>query len=92
MAALTAVMVFEKTGQGGRRGVRPIGVGVLVLGLLMLAGAAAGSPTAWMAAADSVDDASTCTGKIRISWLRPMASTSREARDRAMSKALPLNA
>jgi predicted metal-binding membrane protein len=44
MAALTAVMVFEKTGQGGRRGVRPIGVGLLVLGLLMLAGAAAGSP------------------------------------------------
>jgi predicted metal-binding membrane protein len=44
MAALTAVMVFEKTGQGGRRGVRPIGIGLLVLGLLMLAGAAAGSP------------------------------------------------
>jgi predicted metal-binding membrane protein len=44
MAALTAVMVLEKTGQGGRRGVRPIGVGLLVLGLLMLAGAAAGSP------------------------------------------------
>jgi predicted metal-binding membrane protein len=43
MAALTAVMVFEKTGQGGRRGVRPIGVGLLVLGLLMLAGTAAGS-------------------------------------------------
>jgi predicted metal-binding membrane protein len=44
MAALTAVMVFEKTGQGGRRGVRPIGVGLLALGTLMLAGAAAGSP------------------------------------------------
>jgi predicted metal-binding membrane protein len=44
MAALTAVMVLEKTGQGGRRGVRPIGAGLLVLGLLMLAGAAAGSP------------------------------------------------
>jgi predicted metal-binding membrane protein len=44
MAALTAVMVFEKTGQGGRRGVRPIGVGLLVLGLLMLAGTAGGSP------------------------------------------------
>jgi predicted metal-binding membrane protein len=44
MAALTAVMVFEKTGQGGQRGVRPIGVGLLVLGLLMLAGTAASSP------------------------------------------------
>jgi predicted metal-binding membrane protein len=43
MAALTAVMVFEKTGQGGRRGVRPIGVGLIVLGL-MLAATAAGSP------------------------------------------------
>ena len=37
MAALTAVMVFEKTGREGRRGVRPIGVGLIVLGLLMLA-------------------------------------------------------
>jgi predicted metal-binding membrane protein len=37
MAALTAVMVFEKTGRGGRRGVRPIGVGLIALGLLMLA-------------------------------------------------------
>jgi predicted metal-binding membrane protein len=36
MAALTAVMVFEKTGRGGRRGVRPIGVGLIVLGVLML--------------------------------------------------------
>jgi predicted metal-binding membrane protein len=36
MAALTAVMVFEKTGRGGRRGVRPIGVGLIALGLLML--------------------------------------------------------
>jgi predicted metal-binding membrane protein len=44
MAALTAVMVFEKTGQGGRRGVRPIGIGLLALGTLMLAGTAAGSP------------------------------------------------
>jgi predicted metal-binding membrane protein len=43
MAALTAVMVFEKTGRGGRRGARPIGVGLIVLGLL-LAGTAAGSP------------------------------------------------
>jgi predicted metal-binding membrane protein len=42
MAALTAVMVFEKTGRGGRRGVRPIGVGLIVLGLLMLAIPAAG--------------------------------------------------
>jgi predicted metal-binding membrane protein len=38
MAALTAVMVFEKTGPGGRRGVRPIGAGLIVLGLLVLAG------------------------------------------------------
>jgi predicted metal-binding membrane protein len=37
MAALTALMVFEKTGRQGRRGVRPIGLGLLVLGLLMLA-------------------------------------------------------
>ena len=42
MAALTAVMVFEKTGQGGQRAVRPIGVGLLVLGILLLASAAAG--------------------------------------------------
>ena len=38
MAALTAVMVFEKTGRGGRRGVRPIGVGLIALGVLMLLG------------------------------------------------------
>jgi predicted metal-binding membrane protein len=37
MAALTAITVFEKTGRGGRRGVRPIGLGLLVLGTLMLA-------------------------------------------------------
>jgi predicted metal-binding membrane protein len=37
MAALTAVMVFEKTGRGGQRGVRPIGLGLIVLGILMLA-------------------------------------------------------
>jgi predicted metal-binding membrane protein len=37
MAALTAVMVFEKTGPAGRRGVRPIGLGLIVLGLLALA-------------------------------------------------------
>ena len=42
MAALTALMVFEKTGRQGRRGVRPIGVGLIVLGLLMLASPAAG--------------------------------------------------
>jgi predicted metal-binding membrane protein len=46
MAALTAVMVFEKTGRGGRRGVRPIGLGLLTLGTLMVTGAAAGSPQA----------------------------------------------
>jgi predicted metal-binding membrane protein len=37
MAALTAVTVFEKTGRGGHRGVRPIGLGLIVLGILMLA-------------------------------------------------------
>jgi predicted metal-binding membrane protein len=42
MAALTAVMVFEKTGRGGRRGARPIGFGLIVLGVLMLAGPSAG--------------------------------------------------
>ena len=42
MAALTALMVFEKTGRQGRRGVRPIGLGLIVLGLLMLASPAAG--------------------------------------------------
>jgi predicted metal-binding membrane protein len=42
MAALTAVMVFEKTGRGGRRGVRPIGLGLIALGVLVLAGPAAG--------------------------------------------------
>jgi predicted metal-binding membrane protein len=36
MAALTAVTVFEKTGRGGRRGVRPIGFGFVALGVLML--------------------------------------------------------
>jgi predicted metal-binding membrane protein len=37
MAALTAVMVFEKTAPAGRRGVRPIGLGLIVLGFLLLA-------------------------------------------------------
>jgi predicted metal-binding membrane protein len=37
MAALTAVMVFEKTGSAGQRGVRPIGLGLIALGILMLA-------------------------------------------------------
>jgi predicted metal-binding membrane protein len=37
MAALTAVMVFEKTVPGGQRGVRPIGVGLIMLGILVLA-------------------------------------------------------
>jgi predicted metal-binding membrane protein len=41
MAALTAVMVFEKTGPSGQRGVRPIGLGLIVLGTLMLAEPAA---------------------------------------------------
>jgi predicted metal-binding membrane protein len=38
MAALTAVMVFERTGRGGRRGVRPIGLGLVALGVLTLPG------------------------------------------------------
>jgi hypothetical protein len=37
MAALTAVMVFEKIGPGGQRGARPIGVGLLLPGILALA-------------------------------------------------------
>jgi predicted metal-binding membrane protein len=45
MAALTAVMVFEKTGPSGQRGVRPIGLGLIVLGILVLAETAALSST-----------------------------------------------
>jgi len=41
MAALTAVMGFEKNGREGRRGVRPIGFGLLVLGALVPASPAA---------------------------------------------------
>jgi predicted metal-binding membrane protein len=41
MAALTALMVFEKTGREGQRGVRPIGLGLIALGILMLAEPAA---------------------------------------------------
>jgi predicted metal-binding membrane protein len=37
MAVLTAVMVFEKTGRGGERGVAPIGIAFLALGALMIA-------------------------------------------------------
>jgi predicted metal-binding membrane protein len=37
MAALTALMVFEKTGREGQRGLRPIGLGLIALGILMLA-------------------------------------------------------
>ena len=37
MAALTALMVLEKTGREGQRGVRPIGLGLIALGILMLA-------------------------------------------------------
>ena len=37
MAALTALTVFEKTGREGQRGVRPIGLGLIALGMLMLA-------------------------------------------------------
>lgn len=36
MAALTALMVFEKTGRGGERGVGPIGAGLIILGGLTL--------------------------------------------------------
>jgi hypothetical protein len=36
MVALTAVMVFEKTGPGGDRAVKPIGIGLLGLGMLVL--------------------------------------------------------
>lgn len=37
MAVLTAVMVFEKTGRGGERGVIPIGIAFLVLGASVIA-------------------------------------------------------
>ena len=36
MATLTALMVFEKTGRGGERGVIPIGAGLIALGLCTL--------------------------------------------------------
>ena len=36
MAALTLLMVFEKTGPGGERGVVPIGLGLIALGVLVL--------------------------------------------------------
>jgi predicted metal-binding membrane protein len=36
MAALTALMVFEKTGRGGERGVVPIGAGLITMGVLAL--------------------------------------------------------
>lgn len=36
MGALTAIMVFEKTGPGGDRGVAPVGVGLLILGTAVL--------------------------------------------------------
>lgn len=38
MVALTAVMVFEKTGRNGERGAVPIGIGLIVLGLLTVSG------------------------------------------------------
>jgi hypothetical protein len=44
MAALTAVMVVEKTVPGGRRAVRPVGIGLIALGLLMLAPAPGAAP------------------------------------------------
>jgi predicted metal-binding membrane protein len=36
MAALTLLMVYEKTGRSGERGVVPIGVGLIALGVLVL--------------------------------------------------------
>jgi predicted metal-binding membrane protein len=36
MVALTAIMVFEKTGPGGNRVVKPIGLGLIGLGVLVL--------------------------------------------------------
>lgn len=36
MAALTLLMLFEKTGRGGERGVAPIGIGLIALGILVL--------------------------------------------------------
>jgi len=42
MALFTALMVFEKTGPGGERGVVPIGAGLAGLGVLVLLGPAAG--------------------------------------------------
>jgi predicted metal-binding membrane protein len=36
MAVLTLVMLFEKTGKGGERGVMPIGVSLIALGVLVL--------------------------------------------------------
>jgi predicted metal-binding membrane protein len=36
MAALTALMVFEKTGRRGERGVAPIGAGLITMGVLAL--------------------------------------------------------
>lgn len=38
MVALTALMAFEKTGRGGDRGAVPIGIGLIVLGLLTVGG------------------------------------------------------
>ena len=37
MAVLTLLMLFEKTGKGGERGVAPIGIGLMALGVLVLA-------------------------------------------------------
>jgi predicted metal-binding membrane protein len=36
MAALTLIMLYEKTGKGGERGVAPIGFGLMALGALVL--------------------------------------------------------
>ena len=47
MATLTTIMVFEKTAPAGRRGVRPIGLGLIVLGCVLLADPAA---PAWILA------------------------------------------
>jgi predicted metal-binding membrane protein len=49
MAALTLIMLYEKTGKGGERGVAPIGIGLIALGVLVLL------DPAWMPALFEVD-------------------------------------
>jgi predicted metal-binding membrane protein len=68
MAALTAVMVFEKTGRGGRRGVRPIGLGLIVLGLLMLAFAVTGGTGEFKKARGQMHETFLPTGEFRFAF------------------------